>query len=78
MLQVAHQVVRHQQRHHGYDDSRNDEQDLHLSDSVSPLHSFLYNEKAPRILYPQGFTLKKDGGLLLSRIALQYHRRRRA
>ena len=34
------------------------------------------NEKAPKILYPRGFSFKKDGGFLLSRIALQYHRRR--
>ncbi len=36
------------------------------------------NEKAPKILYLRGLSLKKEGGFLLSRIALQYHRRRRA
>ncbi len=35
-------------------------------------------KKTLRILSPQGPRLKKEGGLLLSRIALQYHRRNRA
>ena len=34
--------------------------------------------KGPESLLTQGLTWKKDGGFLLSRIALQYHRRRRA
>ena len=45
---------------------------------VSPRPSTHTNKKTPRILYPQGPRLKKEGGLLLSRIALQYHRRNRA
>ena len=35
-------------------------------------------QKSPGSFLIQGFRLKKGGGLLLSRIALQYHRRRRA
>ena len=35
--------------------------------------------KSPESLLTQGFSLlNKSGGLLLSRIALQYHRRKRA
>ena len=38
----------------------------------------LYVLKSPESFLTQGFSYEKDGGLLLSRIALQYHRRRRA
>ena len=39
---------------------------------------FMRKRKSPESFLTQGFTLWKGGGLLLSRIALQYHRRRRA
>ena len=35
-------------------------------------------ERHPVSLLKQGASLEKSGGLLLSRIALQYHRRKRA
>ena len=38
----------------------------------------LKTEKHPVSLLKQGASLEKSGGLLLSRIALQYHRRKRA
>ena len=38
----------------------------------------IFEMKKPQRTYSPGLSFKKDGGFLLSRIALQYHRRRRA